>query len=149
MELTRFGGHLQRMQRRLRGALAEDHPPRVVARYFAAGIFLTTLPSFGLILPVLTWVGARFDRANRLSLLAAMAIMNPLAKGTVYVGSFLLGVQLLGPVAGSSAAEIGFDAGRVVITRLLVGNLVLAVVFGAVAYLLAYQTALEYDRRHG
>jgi uncharacterized protein (DUF2062 family) len=149
MESNRAVGHLRRMRSRLRAAFVEDHPPRVIARYFAAGIFLTTLPSLGLVLPVLAWVGARFERANRLALLAAMAIMNPLAKGTVYVASFLLGVQLLGPVAGIGRADIGLDAGQAVIARLLVGNLVLAVGFAAVAYLLAYETALEYDHRQG
>ena len=149
MEANRFGGHLQRMRSRLRAAFAEDHPPRVIARYFAAGIFLTTLPSLGLVVPVLAWVGAQFERANRIALLAAVAVMNPLAKGTVYVASFLLGVQLLGPVAGISRTDIGLDAGQAVIVRLLAGNVVLAAVFAATAYLLAYLTAREHDRRQG
>lgn len=149
METNRFGGHLRRMRSRLRAAFAEDHPPRVIARYFAAGIFLTTLPSLGLVIPVLAWIGAQFDRANRVALVAAVTAMNPLAKGTVYIASFLLGVQLLGPVADISRTDIGLDAGQAVIIRLLAGNVVLAVVFAAVAYLLAYWAALEYGRRQG
>jgi len=147
MRSSRLGGQLSRLQARLRAAFAEDHPPRAIARYFAAGIFLTTLPSLGLVIPVLAWIGARFERADRLALLAAMTIMNPLAKGTVYIAGFLLGVQLLGPVAGAGQADIGLDAGRAVLTRLLVGNLVLAAVFAAVAYLFAFRTATVYRRR--
>jgi uncharacterized protein (DUF2062 family) len=92
----------------------------------------------------LTWIGAQFERANRLALLAAVAMMNPLAKGTVYVVSFLLGVQLLGPGTDISRSDIGLDAGQAVISRLLVGNLVLAGIFATIAYVLAYGTARSY-----
>jgi hypothetical protein len=52
METDRPGGQLQQIRRRLRAAFAEDHPPQVIARYFAGGIFLATLPSLGLVVPL-------------------------------------------------------------------------------------------------
>lgn len=127
----------QRLQRRLREAFAQDYPPEQTAASFALGLFLTALPNLGASVVVLGVIGRRVDRANSLALLAAVAILNPLAKGTVYVASFLLGAAILGPVPAVARADIGLSAGREILIRLVVGNAVLAVVFAAVGYGLA------------
>ncbi|TYL36757.1 DUF2062 domain-containing protein [Natronococcus pandeyae] len=147
MDTSRFTSPLTRVRDALRAAFTEDHPPRFIAGSFALGVFVTTLPTLGTGLPVLAWTGHRFEWANKFAFVAAIAILNPVAKGGVYVVSFLIGVQLLGPVPGISHVDIGFDAGTDVIVRLVVGNVILAVGFMFVGYVVAYRTAHAVRRR--
>lgn len=126
--------HGRRIQTRLREAFRRDHPPEQTAASFAVGLFLTALPNLGASVVVLGVIGRRIERANSLALFGAVAVMNPLAKGTVYVLSFLLGAVILGPVPGVTTADIGLSAGRDVLVRLLLGNAVLAVAFAAIGY---------------
>ena len=147
MESGRVRGYLDQVQQRLRAAVAEDHPPHHIAVSFAIGIFVTALPSLGTGLIVLAWVGYQFAWANKLALAAAVAVLNPLAKSSVYVASFATGTALLGPVPGISRADVGLDAGVDVLARLLVGNAVLAVVLTAVSYVVVYRAVHAYRRR--
>lgn len=147
MATSRVAGHVERVRGALRAAFAEDHPPRLIAASFAFGMFLTALPNLGAVVPVFAWIGYRFEWASRLALSAAVLILNPLTKGGVYVVSFLVGVQLLGPIPGITRADVGFDAGTDVLVRLLVGNVVLAVGFAVVSYVVAYRTARTVRQR--
>lgn len=147
MITSRVAGYVERVRSALRVAFAEDHPPHLIALSFAVGIFATTLPSLGAVVPVLGWVGYHFEWANRLALLAAVAVLNPVTKGGVYVVSFLVGVRLLGPIPGVTRADVGLDAGTRVLVRLLAGNVVLAVGFTVVGYVTAYWTVRRV-RRH-
>ena len=147
MESGRVRGYFDQVQQRLRAAVAEDHPPHHIAVSFAVGIFVTALPSLGTGLIVLAWVGYQFAWANKLALAAAVAVLNPLAKSSVYVASFATGTALLGPVPGISRSDIGLDAGVDVLARLLVGNAVLAVVLTAVSYVVVYRAVRAYRQR--
>lgn len=147
MVTSRVAGRVERIRSALRVAFAEDHPPGLIAASFASGIFLTTLPNLGAVVPLFAWVGYRFEWASRLALSAAVLILNPLTKGGVYVVSFLVGSRVLGPIPGVSRTDIGFDAGAAVLVRLLVGNVILAVGFAAVSYVVAYRTATAVHRR--
>lgn len=140
--------HLERIRDTLRLALSEEHPPHHTAASFALGIFITTLPTFGVGIPVLAWIGYRFDWANKLAFFAAVAILNPLAKGGVYLVSFLIGVQILGPIPGITSIDVGLDAGAGVLVRLIVGNVILAIGFAAVSYIVAYR-AVHAVRQQG
>lgn len=148
MDTSRFASYLERVRGALRLAVSEDHPPHLIALSFAFGIFVTTLPNFGVSILVLAWIGHRFTWANKFAFFAAIGILNPLVKGGVFVVSYFLGVQLLGPVPGITGGNIGIDAGAGVIVRVLVGNVLLAVCFAVVGYVVAYLTAREV-RQHG
>ncbi|WP_331234262.1 DUF2062 domain-containing protein [Natronorarus salvus] len=141
MGAGRLAGYVEQVRATLRVAFSEDHPPHLIAVSFALGMFVTTLPSFGVGIPVLMWIGHRFAWANKLAFFAAVATLNPLMKGGVYVVSFLIGVQLLGPVPGTTSVDIGIDAGAKVLIRLLVGNVILAIGFAIVSYIVAYRIA--------
>ncbi|PSP76489.1 DUF2062 domain-containing protein [Halobacteriales archaeon QS_1_68_20] len=149
MDGTRVAGYRERVRDSLRLAFAEGHPLHVVAASFSLGVFVTTLPNLGGAIPLLGWIGYRFERANRLALLAALAVLNPLVKAAVYVASFVLGSALLGPVPGITRADVGLDAGPAVLTRLLLGNVVIAVLLAVVGYVVAYRAAGTYRRRTG
>lgn len=141
MGISGLTNHLSRARYALRLAFTEDHPPKFIAVSFAIGVFVTTLPTFGIGIPLLAWIGYRFEWANRLALFAAVVILNPLVKSGVYVLSLLIGVQLLGPLPGNTPIELEVDVGASVLVRLLVGNAVLAIAFTIVGYLVAYRTA--------
>ena len=148
MGTSRLTNQFDRVRDALRVAFSEDHSPHLTGVSFAFGMFVTTLPTLGAGIPVLAWIGHRFERANKLALFAAVAILNPLVKSGVYLVSFLIGVQLLGPIPGITRVDIGLDAGADVLVRLLVGNVILAVGFAVVSYAVAYR-CVHALRRHG
>jgi hypothetical protein len=78
-----------------------------------------------------------------------MIVLNPAVKWGVYGASFWLGSTLLGPVPGIGPAEVSLSAAPAVVIRLLVGNLILAVVFTIVGYAVAYRLTAAYQRRNG
>ena len=147
MGTSGFRSHLARVRYALRLAFTEDHPPQLIAVSFAIGVFVTTLPTGGIGIPVLAWVGYRFDWANRLALFAAVVVLNPLVKGGVYVLSVVIGIQLVGPLPDGTDLELGWDVGAGVLVRLLVGNAVLAVGLAVVGYFVAYRTAHTVHQR--
>lgn len=124
------------VQSQLRAAFAEDHPPRLIALSFAIGVFVTTLPSLGGGVLVLAAIGYRYAWANRLALLAAVVVLNPAAKTGVYAVSFALGTVLLGPPRGITDPELTLTTGREILLRLLAGNVILAVGFAIIGYVL-------------
>lgn len=147
MGTSRFTEYRAQVRSRLRAAFAEDHPPHLIAVSFAIGVFFTALPSLGAAVLVLAWIGYQFEWANKLALLAAVAVLNPLAKGSVYLASFITGSLLLGPIPGITRADLGLAAGPDVLVRLLVGNAILAVVFAVVGYVVAYRAVHAFRRR--
>jgi uncharacterized protein (DUF2062 family) len=126
---------------------AEDHPPHDIAASFALGIFITSLPTLGTGLLLFLVIAYLVDRVSKLALFASVLVLNPIAKWGVYAASFWLGTLLLGPVPGVTRSDISFSAGSEIVTRLLIGNLILAVVFTALSYLLALRLVREYRRR--
>lgn len=140
----------QRVQTRLWRAFTQDYPPHQTATSFSLGLFLIALPNLGASVVALGAIGYRYDWANRLALLCSVLILNPLAKGTVYVVSFGLGVALLGSVDGVSGADVSLTAGGDVLLRLLVGNFIVAVVLAAAGYVVALygvHAAHRYEQR--
>lgn len=142
--LTRYG---ERVRATLRAAFTTGNPPRQVAGSFALGVFLISLPNLGAAVPLVGWIAYRFERADELAMLAALAVVNPVVKTGVYAASFLLGSVLLGSLPDATRGDVGLDAGRDVILRVLVGNAILSVVFAVVAYAVAYRAVRTYRRR--
>lgn len=147
MATGRIGAYREEVEGRVRVALAEDHPPRLIAVSFAIGLFVTTLPSLGSGLVLLGWLGYQFEWANKLAFLAAVAILNPLAKSSVYVASYATGRLFLGPIPGVTLADVDLSAGRDVLTRVLLGNVIVGVVLAVVGYGVAYRAVNAYRAR--
>jgi len=140
----------RRVQNRLWRAFTQDYPPHQTATSFSLGLFLVAMPNLGASVVLLGAIGYRYDWVNRLALLCSILVLNPLAKGTVYVVSFTLGVALLGPVDGVSAGDISLTAGGDVLLRLLVGNLVVAAALAGAGYVVALygvHAARRYEQR--
>ena len=139
----RVGRYADRIREELRKTFAEEHTPREIAGSFALGTFVTMLPTLGLGLLLFVAVAFVFDRVSKIALFASVAVFNPVVKWGVYVASYALGALLLGPAeVGSAGASL--DAGSEVLLRLLVGNLVLAVVATVVGYVVVHRLAVAY-----
>ncbi|MEF8787207.1 MAG: DUF2062 domain-containing protein [Haloarculaceae archaeon] len=139
-----WGRYTRRVREELRSAITEDHTPREIAGSFAVGTFITMLPTLGtgFLLFVLIIVVTR--RVSKLALFASVLVFNPVVKWGVYVASLTLGVLLLGPVEGVSIAEASLDAGQNVVVRLLVGNVILAVLATILSYAVVYRLVVRY-----
>jgi uncharacterized protein (DUF2062 family) len=133
----------------LEAALEGEYTPRQVAGSFALGVFITALPTLGvgvLAFLVIVWL---FASVSKLALFASMIVLNPAVKWGVYGASFWLGSALLGPVGGIGPAAVSLSAAPEVVLRLLVGNLILAVILTVVGYAVAYRLTAAYQRRNG
>lgn len=126
---------------------AEKCPPHDIATSFAAGVFITTLPTLGTGLLLFGVIVYLFDRVSKVALFASVLVLNPAAKWGVYVASFWLGVLVLGPVPGVTRSDVSFSAGPDVVLRLLVGNAVLSVLFTIVGYVATLRFVRAYRRR--
>lgn len=145
---ARLRALLRRLRGELEDALEEEHTPREVAGSFALGVFVTSLPTLGVGVLAFFGLAYAFASVSKVALFAAVLVLNPVVKWGVYAASFSLGAVLLGPVEGASTADVSLSAGSEIVVRLLVGNLILAVVFTVVAYVVALRLTVEYRRRH-
>ena len=145
MQGGRLRGYQTRVIDELHRSLVDDHSPKEVARSFSAGTFITMLPTLGTGLALFVVLVYLFKWVNKIALFASVLVFNPVVKWGVYAASFSLGVVLLGPVDGVSRSDVSLSAGTDILVRLLVGNLILAVVATIIAYLFAYRVAVAYD----
>lgn len=134
MGWSRFGAYWQRIQHELHTAFAEVHTPREIAGSFALGTFVTMLPTLGVGLLLFVVLASVSSWVSKLALFASVLVFNPIVKWGVYVISFLLGVLILGPVEGVSLTDISFTAAPEIVIRLLVGNIILALVATICSY---------------
>jgi uncharacterized protein (DUF2062 family) len=128
----------------LRHAFAEQHSTERVARTFSLGLFVAMLPTVGVGPTLLLAVSGIVERVNRLSVVAAVLVCNPLVKPAVYVLGLAVGVLLLGPVEGVTLTGVSLGAAPDVLVRLLVGNLVIAAVVAVAGYLVAFRAVDRY-----
>ncbi len=78
-----------------------------------------------------------------------MVVLNPVVKGLVYAMSVSLGTVLLGPIPGVFDGEFDLSIGPKILTRLLVGNVIIAVVIATAGFVVAlYSTRLMRSSRH-
>jgi uncharacterized protein (DUF2062 family) len=132
---------------RLRTAFTAEYSPQSTGLSFAVGLFIIALPNLGVGVLVVGAIGYLVEWANPRALSAAVVILNPVVKGSVYVASFALGVAVLGPVPDIFTGSITLSAGPQVLVRLVVGNLILATVFAVVGYVVAVYSARAMYRR--
>ena len=144
MGATRVGDYGTRIRTELRRAFAEDHTPRETARSFAVGTFITMLPTLGAGLLVFLAIAYLFDSVSKIALFASVLVFNPVVKWGVYASSFVLGVVLLGPVEGVAMADVSLSAGPEIVARLLVGNLILALLATGISYVIVHRLAVRY-----
>ncbi len=143
----RIVAYRDRIRTELEAAFVEEHSPKEVAGSFAVGVFITSLPTLGAGLLVFVALAALFDRISKIALFASVLVLNPVVKWGVYATSFWLGSMILGPPPGVTTAEVSFSAGPEIVTRLLVGNLILTAVFTVVGYVIVLRLVRSFRQR--
>jgi hypothetical protein len=135
----------------LEASLDGEYTPQQVAGSFALGVFITALPTLGTGFLLFVLIAYLFSGVSKLALFSSVIVLNPAVKWGVYGTSFWLGSVLLGPVGGVSRSELSLSlsAAPEVVARLLLGNLILAVLFTVVGYAAAYRLTAAYRRRSG
>lgn len=136
-----------RLTDELERALNEDNTPREIAGSFSIGVFITSLPTLGTGLLVFGALVYLTDRISKIALLASVIVLNPVVKWGVYAASFWIGIQLLGPIPGGVPSTVTLDAGSTVLSRLLVGNLIISAIVTAISYPIALRAVNECQRR--
>ncbi len=141
---ARMRSALTRAKTLLRRAFAEDHTTKEVAQSFSLGVFITMLPTLGTGFLAFVVLAAFVERLSKLALVASAVVFNPVIKWAVYGLSVGLGFFLLGPVEGVSMSEVSLNAAPEVVFRLVVGNVILAVVAAVPSYFVAYRVVEDY-----
>ncbi len=151
--MARLRAYLRSLSTELRlefeAALEGEYSPKQVAGSFAVGVFVTSLPTLGLGVLTFFLIAHVFAGVSKLALFSSVIVFNPAVKWGVYGASFWLGSALLGPVEGVTRSDVSLSAAPEVVVRLLVGNLILAVVFTVLGYAVAYRLTAAYRRRNG
>lgn len=146
MSRARVEGYVQRARAEIVSSFRSDHTPHQIASSFALGTFITMLPTLGVGLLLFVVIAYLLEWVNKMALFASVLVFNPVVKWGVYLLSFSLGVLLLGPVEGVAVGEVpSLDAGTEIVARLLIGNLILAVVATIGAYVAVYRLLLAYE----
>lgn len=145
MSRARLERTVDRTREELHGAFTEDKSPREVAGSFALGTFVTMLPTLGVGLLVFVVIVYVSSWVSKIALFASVIVFNPVVKWGVYAASFGLGVLLLGPVEGVSMTDVSVSAGPEILVRLLVGNLILAVVATVLSYVVVHRLAVRFE----
>ena len=135
------------VRERLVTAFVEKHTPNEVAASFSVGVFITALPTLGVGVLAFFVLAALFTRVSKIALFASVVILNPVVKWGVYGASYSLGQFLLGPAPNASFDSVSLSMGVDVLTRLWVGNLILATIFAVVGYGGALRIVNEFRRR--
>lgn len=147
MILRRARELLARAKAELHRSFTEEYSSRETAGSFSLGVFITMLPTLGtglIAFVVLAWL---FSRINRIALFASVIVFNPVVKWGVYGTSFALGTTILGPVPGVTPSSVSLSAGPPIVVRLVLGNVILAVIAAAVSYVAAHRVVTAYERR--
>lgn len=147
-EQGRVGQYVSRVREAVYDSLTDEYTPHEIAASFAVGTFITMLPTWGTGLLLFFVLVYLFDWINKVALFASVIVFNPVVKWGVYALSFALGFAILGPVEGVSLSDRpGFSDGWGIVIRLLVGNLILAVIATVAAYVAVYRIATAYHER--
>lgn len=130
-------------------SFVEEHAPREVAFSFSLGVFITALPSLGTGILAFFVLAVLFDRLSKIALFASVVVLNPVVKWGVYGVSYSIGRFILGPVPGASFGSLSpsLSLGLDVLSRLWLGNLILATVFAVVAYAAGLRAVRGFRRR--
>lgn len=145
----RLAAYRSRVRSALEAAFNESHTPHEIGLSFAVGIFITTLPTLGLGYGVFVILAYFFSWVNKLALIAAAIVLNPATKPFVHAVSYQVSGLFFSPQTIKPFDIVLLDAAVNVVRRILIGNLVIAMVLSIVSYLLVRQLTIGYRARNG
>jgi uncharacterized protein len=110
--------------------------PHNIALGFALGTFIALLPTFGLGALIGLFLLLIFENINKISLLSAFVVWNPLILAPIYYLSYKLGVLIYGGVIYSEFSFRFKDLLYTFSKTFLVGNFILSLVTSIFFYFL-------------
>jgi uncharacterized protein len=111
----------------------EDTPGRL-ALAFGIGVFIAFFPILGIHTGMALLIAVVF-RLNKVAILAGAWTNNPWTLGPMFLTGTLVGCALLGmPAEGLHGVDWSLESLRPLVLPFLVGNLVVGVLAGALAY---------------
>ena len=140
----RLARYRDRIRRKLLAAFREERTPRQIAASFAIGIFVTALPTGGVGIGLFFVFISLWSWISKPAIFASVVVLNPFVKPAVYLASFQVGAFLLGSNSVRSRDATTTEFAWVGVQQLLLGNVVIAIVLGAVGYV----TVLHLTRVH-
>jgi len=135
---------LNRLRALFRTVLQLEDTPHRVALAFAIGIFIAFFPLLGIHTALALLIAFAF-RLNKVAILTGAWVNNPWTLAPMYVAGTIVGCEILG-VSAEGLSEVDwtlhgrpfydalFETVRPLVLPFLLGNLVLGVVGGVVAY---------------
>lgn len=147
MQWGRIATYRERIRAELQSAFREHHTPKQVAGSFSLGLFITALPTLGTGLILFVIIITLVDRVSKIALFASVLVLNPVVKWGVYLSSFWIGSLILGPVSNTSVTTISYSAGPAIVTRLLLGNFILAFIFSIIGYVVVLRLVTRFRER--
>ncbi len=137
---------MSRLRQRIQVLLHVEDTPHRIALAFGIGVFIAFFPLFGIHTAIALLIAIAF-RLSRVAILLGIWVNNPWTIAPMYMGGTFLGCLLLGRAPGNLPAidwdlegeafyEALMETLRPYLWPYVVGNLVLGVLAGAVAYFL-------------
>ncbi len=128
--------------------LKAKYTPHSIAFGFSLGTFLSIFPTPGLSIMIGFLLLLIFAKINKLSMMAAFALWNPMTLIPIYFISYHIGHYLIGDLP-EATVRIQLIGQAYNFTRsFLIGNIILSIVFGVMSYLIVRALAEAYYRKH-
>lgn len=131
--VSRIATLRQEAQSHWRQMVAAEAPAGEMARAFAAGTLISTIPVPMVDMAIAAYVMRRFSRLPRAPFFAAMALTNNLVMAPLYASTPKVGGLALGWLAGHMALV----APEAFLVRVLVGYLLIALGLGLGSFIVA------------
>ncbi len=121
--------------------------PHSIALGFAVGTFFALLPTPGFSILLGFLVVLIFEKVNKFSLLAAMAIWNPIVLIPIYSLSYLIGDLLFGKLPYIELRFQFLEQAYNFSRQFIIGNTLLAIVFSVASYFILKGIAVAVHKR--
>lgn len=143
--VTRYG---RRVRGALKAAIETEHTPHEIALSFAIGIFITTLPTGGLGIGLFFVFVHLWSWVSKAAIFSSVVVLNPFVKPIVYLASYELGTFLVGtePIAVFETSAL--NSLLTIVQRILLGNVLIALLLAALGYVVVYELARTYRRQN-
>jgi len=120
------------------GFLNSDAPPHTLALSFALGTLISLAPTPGLNTILSLLLMNLFRHLPRVGIMAAMAVWNVFVVTPMYALGYQLGVFLFGDTAVAQPTPHILDQLTSLSRGFFLGNLIMAIVFASLCYLVAF-----------
>ncbi len=140
-------GLKEKIMHHFQEVLSAKYTPHSIALGFSLGTFLAIFPTPGLSIVIGFILLLIFPKINKLSMMAAFALWNPMTLIPIYLLSYHIGSAVIGdlPMATIRIHLVGqvYNFTR----SFLIGNILLSMVFGIASYILIRSAAEAYYKR--